>query len=247
MIEIHLTDQEIQDLNEAIDDPSHSEKTKIKLLVIRMRHEGAKTGFISKCLNLHSNTVTNYLNEFQSGKLPATLEDRYYKPTSSLEPFLDCLKCSFRACPVVDAKQAVERIHRLTGIRLSESQSRRFMKNLGLKLRKTAPVPGKRDHQLQFDFYTREMLPRLEKARLGERKALFADAAHFVLGAFPGLIRRFQRIFLKTSPGRQRHNILGAIDSHNQEFTSIRATENINALTLTRLLDPIREKYTAAH
>jgi hypothetical protein len=37
MIEIHLTDQEIQDLNEAIDDPSHSEKTKIKLLVIRMR------------------------------------------------------------------------------------------------------------------------------------------------------------------------------------------------------------------
>jgi len=47
MIEIHLTDQEIQDLNEAIDDPSHSEKTKIKLLVIRMRREGAKTGFIS--------------------------------------------------------------------------------------------------------------------------------------------------------------------------------------------------------
>ena len=28
MIEIHLTEQEIQDLNEAIDDPSHSEKTK---------------------------------------------------------------------------------------------------------------------------------------------------------------------------------------------------------------------------
>lgn len=243
MIEIHLTDQEIKDLNEAIDDPSHSEKTKIKLLVIRMRHEGAKTGFISKCLNLHSNTVTNYLNEFQSGKLPATLEDRYYKPTSSLDPFLSCIKCSFRTCPVADAKQAVERIHKLTGIRLSESQSRRFMKSLGLKLRKTAPVPGKCDHQLQFDFYTREMLPRLEEARLGERKVLFVDAAHFVLGAFLGLIWCFQRIFLKTSPGRQRYNILGAIDSHHQEFTSIRTTENINALTIMRLLDLVKEKY----
>ena len=243
MIEIHLTDQEIQDLNEAIDDPSHSEKTKIKLLVIRMRHEGAKTGFISKCLNLHSNTITNYLNEFQAGKLPATLENRYYKPTSSLEPFLPCIRCSFLAYPVADAKQAVERIHKLTGIRLSESQSRRFMKSLGLKLRKTAPVPGKCDHQLQFDFYTREMLPRLEEARLGKRKVLFVDAAHFVLGAFLGLIWCFQRIFLRTSPGRQRYNILGAIDSHNQEFTSIRTTENINAQTIISLLDLVKAKY----
>ncbi len=42
MIEIHLTEQEIQNLNESIDDPTHSEKTKIKLLVIRMRHEGTR-------------------------------------------------------------------------------------------------------------------------------------------------------------------------------------------------------------
>jgi len=199
--------------------------------------------YLAKCLNLHGNTVTNYLNEFQSGKLPATLEDRYYKPTSSLDPFLACLGCSFRACPVADAKQAVERIHQLTGIRLSESQTRRFMKNLGLKLRKTAPVQGKCDHQLQFNFYTRELLPRLEEARIGERKVLFVDAAHFVLGAFLGLIWCFQRVFLKTSPGRQRYNILGVIDSHNQEFTSIRTTENINALTIVRLLDLLNEKY----
>jgi hypothetical protein len=87
MIEIHLTDQEIQDLNEAIDDPSHSEKTKIKLLVIRMRHEGAKTGFISKCLNLHGNTVTNYLNEFQSGKLPATLKPQSQFDRAGVEAY----------------------------------------------------------------------------------------------------------------------------------------------------------------
>lgn len=99
MIEIQLTNQEIQDLNEAIDDPSHSEKTKLKLLVIRMRHEGAKTGFISKCLNLHGNTVTNYLNEFQSGKLSAALKDRYYKPTSSLDPFLACLRLLVSCLP----------------------------------------------------------------------------------------------------------------------------------------------------
>lgn len=204
-----------------------------------MRHDGAKTSFISKYLNYHRNTVTNYLNEFQSGKLPATLQNRYYESTSPLEPFLPCIRCSFFACPVADAKRAVERIHKLDGIRLSESQSRRFMRSLGLKLRKSVSIPGKCDHLLQLDFCTREMLPRLEEARLGERKVIFVDA-YFLLGAFLGVIWCFQRIFLETSPGRQRYNILSAIDSHNQNFTSIRTTENINALTMTSLLDLLK-------
>jgi transposase len=173
MIELNLTEQEIQDLTEAIDDPSHSEKTKIKLLISRMRHEGAKTGFISMCLNLHGNTVTNDLNEFKTGNIPVILEGRYYKPTSLLDLFLKCIRCSFHASPVAGAKQAVENIEKLTGIRLSEIQSRRFIKSLGLKLRKTASIPGKCDHQLQFHCYTREMLPKLEEARLGQRKVLF--------------------------------------------------------------------------
>lgn len=243
MIRINLTEQEIEDLIEALDDPSTSDKHKIKLLVIRMHHEGAKHGFIAKCLNLHNNTVTNYLKEYQTGNLAATLEDRYYRPSSSLEPFLGCLKCSFRVSPVADAKQAVERIERLTAIRLSESQARRFMKNIGMKLCKTAPIPGKCDPQLQFNFYTTEMVPRLEEARIGERKVFFVDAAHFVLGAFLGMIWCFSRIFLKTSPGRQRYNVLGAVDSHSHELISIRTTENINATSVMALIDKIRDTH----
>lgn len=116
MIEIHFTEQEIQDFNEVIVDPSYSEKIKIKLLVIRMRHE---EGLYLRVSHLHGNTVTNYLDEFQSGKLPITLEDRYYKPISSLDLFFTCTRCSLQACSVVDAKLTVERIEKLTGIRLS--------------------------------------------------------------------------------------------------------------------------------
>ena len=117
MIRLELTDQDISDIAEALDDPANSEKNKIKLLVIRMHHEGAKHGFIAKVLNLHSNTVTNHLKEYSKGGLAGTLEDRYYRPTSSLKPFLACLKCSFLAAPVADAKQAVARIESLTGFR----------------------------------------------------------------------------------------------------------------------------------
>jgi transposase len=231
------------DIAEALDDPAVSDKNKRKLLVIRMHTEGAKHGFIAKVLNLHANTVTNHLKEYADGGLAGTLEDRYYRPSSELEPFLECLKCSFRITPVADAKHAVKRIESLTGIRLSESQARRFMKSIGMKARKACPVPGKVDPQLQLEFYTHELLPKLKQARNGERKVFFVDAAHFVMGAFLGMIWCFTRVFVKTSPGRQRYNVLGAIDSHNQELISIRTTENINSNSVVALFEKIREKY----
>jgi len=243
MIHLELTSKAIEDIAEALDNPSISEQNKIKLLVIRMHCEGAKHGFIAKVLNLHANTITNHLKEYQKDGLPGTLEDRYYRPVSSLEPFLECLKCSFRITPVADAKEAVVRIEAVTKIRLSESQARRLMKSIGMKVRKACSIPGKANPQLQFEFYTDELLPKLQRAAKGESKVFFVDAAHFVMGAFLGMIWCFTRVFIKTSPGRQRYNILGAIDSHSQELISIRTTENINSLSVVALLNKIRQKY----
>jgi transposase len=243
MIHLELTNEAMVDIAEALDDPSISEQNKIKLLVIRMHCEGAKHHFIAKVLNLHANTITNHLKQYQLDGLAGTLEDRLYRPSSSLEPFIQCLKCDFKISPVTDAKQAVSRIEKRTGIRLSESQVRRFMKSIGMKLRKACSIPGKVDPQLQLEFYTSELLPRLEQARKAERKVFFVDAAHFVMGAFLGMIWCFTRVFVKTSPGRQRYNVLGAIDSQNQELISIRTTENINSSSVVELLNKIRAKY----
>jgi transposase len=243
MIELKLTDEEVVDIAEALDDPAINDKNKTKLLVIRMHGEGAKHGFIAKVLNLHANTITNHLKEYQFGGLSSTLEDRHYRPSSSLEPFIECLKCSFLITPVADAKQAVARIESLTGIRLSESQTRRFMKSIGMKVRKACSIPGKVNPQLQLEFYNNELLPKLEQAGKGQGKVFFVDAAHFVMGAFLGMIWCFARVFVKTSPGRQRYSVLGAIDSHNQELISIRTTGNINSLSVVSLFEKIREKY----
>jgi len=243
MIRIELTPAQSDDLNEAMDDPSLSDKHRTKLLVIRMHAEGGKHGFIAKCLKLHQNTITNYLKEFRDGGLPASLENNYYKPGSCLEPFLPCLRCSFPAAPVADVKAAVARIQKLTGIGLSESQARRTLHKLGMKYRKAAAIPGKCDAQLQFDFFTQEMLPRLEQAGKNERKVFFVDAAHFVMGAFLGMLWCFGRMFIKTSPGRQRYSVLGAIDSHTHELITVRTAGTISADNVTALLDLIREKH----
>lgn len=243
MTRIELSLTEIRDLEDAMDDPSLSDKHRMKLLVIRMHSEGAKHGFIAKCLKLHANTVTNYLKEWTEGGLPAVVEDKYYRPSSVMEPFMACLRCSFAAAPVADAKAAVARIEALTGVRLSESQARRTLHKLGMKYRKAAALPGKCDAQLQFDFFQREMLPRLEEAAKGERKVFFVDAAHFVMGAFLGMLWCFGRRFIKTAPGRQRYSVLGAVDSHSKEIISVSTDGTVSAALVSELLDKIR----AAH
>jgi transposase len=240
VITLHLTEAEIDDIAEALDDPEITDRIKTKLLVIRMHHEGAANTFIGKVLGLSINTPVAYIKQYRSGGLAELIEDRYYRPSSSLEPFWDCLRCSFAAVPSPNAKEAMVRIEKLTGVRLSESQVRRNMKRLGLVWRKTAPLPGKADPQLQFDFYTKEMAPRLAEAAAGTRKVFFIDAAHFVLGSFLGMMWCYSRVFIKTSPGRQRYNVLGAVDSHSKNLITIRSTDNVNAMTVCALLRKIR-------
>ena len=91
------------------------------------------------------------------------------------------LRYPFAAAPVTDAKASVARIDVLTGVRQSESQVRRTLHKLGMKYRKAAA-------QQQFDFFQHEMPPRLE------------GAAHFVMGAFLGMLRCFGHRFIKTVP-----------------------------------------------
>ena len=243
MIQLEITEQELADIAEAIDDPATTEKVKRKLLALRMHHEGAKAGFIAKVLNVHQNSITNYLKEYRDGGLTATVEDRHYRPLSALAPYEECLKCQFSIRPVTDAKDAVLRIESFCQIKISESQARRFMKRIGMKLRKTGSIPGKADPQLQFEFYTNELLPKLEEASKGKRKVFFVDAAHFVLGAFIGMLWCFSRVFVKTSAGRERYNVLGAIDSHNHELISVRTTDNINSFKVVELMNLIKEKH----
>lgn len=243
MIRLQLTNQELEDVAEALDSPEVSERAKMKLLVVTMHVQGAQHGFIESCLRISSPTLASYLKEYQEGRLPKILENRYYKPSSSLEPYWQCLICSFTVVPAADAKAAMARIEMMTGIKLSEGQCRRVMKKMGMTLKKTAPIPGKLDSQLQFDFYQNELQPRLQEASEGKRKVLFVDAAHFVLGAFLGLVWCFARPFVRTPPGRQRYNVLGAVDSHSKELLSIRTTDSINAAVVCALLEVIALHY----
>ena len=72
-------------------------------------------------------------------------------------------------------------------------------------------------HQAQQMFHDQELQPLLDEAKQGKRSVLFVDAAHFVMGAFLGMVWCFTRLLLPSASGRKRHNVLGAYDPITHE------------------------------
>ena len=87
----------------------------------------------------------------------------------------------------------------------------------------------------------KELQPRLEEAKRGERTVYFADAAHFVHGAFIACVWCIVRVFIPTPSGRSRYNVLGVIDAITYNFISVCNTTFINHLSVIELLEKIRE------
>ena len=243
MIILELSDQDWEDIADELDNPEIDPRIYRKLMAIRMHGLGVPHGMIAGSLNISNDTVTNYVKLYRDEGLAGLLENRHYRPTSSIETFLKKIEQSFSETPVATASEGAVRIESISGIRLSDSQARRIMVRLGMKFRKCAAVPGKADPQLQFKFLNDELLPRLEEAQRGERRVFFVDAAHFVLGAFLGMIWSFTRIFVPSGCGRQRYNILGAVETRDHDFVSIRTTGSVNSETVCELLGKLDEAY----
>lgn len=83
--------------------------------------------------------------------------------------------------------------------------------------------------------------PRLEEARKNKRVVYFVDASHFVWGAFIGYLWCFTRLFMPTPSGRNRYNVLGAINALSLDLITICNETYINACSICDLLNEIRK------
>ncbi len=77
-------------------------------------------------------------------------------------------------------------------------------------------------------------------AREGKRTVFFVDAAHFVLGAYLGYLWCFARICLRTPSGRQRFNVLGALNAVQHQLITVTNDTYINSESVCELLKKIK-------
>jgi transposase len=84
--------------------------------------------------------------------------------------------------------------------------------------------------------------PRLAEAQAGERAVFFVDAAHFVFGALLGYLWCFARCWIKAPAGRQRFNVLGALNAVTHEMITVTNLTYINSESVCQLLGKLTER-----
>jgi transposase len=104
-------------------------------------------------------------------------------------------------------------------------------------------IPAKADPEKQKEFLEQEIQPRLEDAQAGKRVVLFVDAAHFVLAPFLGFLWSVVRVFIQAPSGRQRFNILGALNAITHELITLTNDTYITAESVCELLEKIASLY----
>ena len=83
------------------------------------------------------------------------------------------------------------------------------------------------------------MEPRLAEAQEGKRTVFFVDAAHFVLGGFLATLWSLARVWIKAPSGRQRFNVLAALNAITHEVVTVTNDAYINAESVCALLEKI--------
>ncbi len=219
-----------------------------RCLIVYLRAKGFSRIEVADIARVDEDSVTNYVKKYLAGGLQGLLEENYRKPESQLEPYTETLKKLLENKPPHTINQAIDMIFEQTGIRLKPSACRDFLKKMGFKRRRCGLVPGKANDdekqcQAQKVFHDEVLQPVLEEAKQGKRTVLFVDAAHFVMGAFLGILWCILRVLIPSASGRKRYNVLGAYNPITHQAITVTNDTYINHLVFCEFLDKISAVY----
>jgi len=137
---VHLSEEEQRIVGEERREHPH-EPTRRKMEVLWLLHHGLPREKAARIAGFGVATVKRYANAFRDGGLEGLRCWRMKGRTGPLDEHRELLAESFREQPVSSVAEAAERIEQLTGIRRGLSQTRQFMKKLGLRWQRIAAIP----------------------------------------------------------------------------------------------------------
>jgi transposase len=104
-------------------------------------HHGLTREQVAKIVGVSLATVNRCANAYRDGGLEGLRCWGKKGRLGALEAHRELLAESFRERPVSSVAEAAERIEQLTGIRRRPTQTRAFLKKLGLRWQRMAAIP----------------------------------------------------------------------------------------------------------
>ena len=208
----------------------------LKMEVVYLRSQQLESKQIQRMCGISKATFYRYLHDYQAGGVEKLKELNFHRQESTLVEHQRRLEDYFRVHPPASVAEATAKIEKLTGIKRGPTQTRKFLKAMGMKPRKVGQIPAKADVKAQEEFKEEPLEPRLAEAKAGRRLVFFMDAAHFVYAPFLGLVWCFERLFVKAPSGRQRLNVLAALNAITKELFTVQNLTYVTAETVGELL-----------
>lgn len=246
MLKIEFTPTEIDALeSERYRHPNP--RVQRKMEAVYLKSQGIAHHEICRLCRISKPTLVAYLKQYQEGGIERLKKNEYVGASSELDEHAAQLGTYFKKHPPRTVAEAQQVIREQTGLERGLTQVQAFLKRLGMNCRKVGSIPGQaatpEKQAEQETFKTQELEPRLAEAQAGKRRVLFMDAAHFVLGAYLSMVWCFERLFIASPSGRQRFNVLGAVDAVTKEIFTITNETYINAESVCLLLSNIAARY----
>lgn len=235
MLKIEFTTAEIKALHHERFHHPHP-RVQQKMEAVYLKSQQLPHHQICRLCDITGNTLRSYLREYQLGGIEQLKQLNFYRPVSQLLAHRDSLEEALQKHPPASIKQAQHLIAAATKIARSPTQVRNFLRQLGLQCRRVGMIPAKADVEKQAEFLAQELEPRLAEATAGTRKVFFLDAAHFVLAPFLGFLWSVARLFIQAPSGRQRFNVLGAVDAISKDIFLVTNQTYITAVQVCALL-----------
>lgn len=240
MIKLSLSEEEISALH-ALYSNHPQPKVKQRALILILKSEDIPHHKIAKVAHVCENTVRSCFYAYSKNGIEGLKVLNFYQPESALKPFDSVVRAYFTETPPATISEACFEVERRTKVSLKNTQMRKYIKAMDIKYRKVNTVPAKADLEAQEKFHDEELQPRLQEACAKKRQVYFVDAAHFVQGAFLGFLWSFTRLFVRTPSGRQRFNVLGALNALTKELIMITNETYITSVQVCELLRKIAE------
>ena len=140
-----LTEKEQRIVDEQRRTQTH-QPTRRKMEVLWLVHHGMTREKTAEMVGVSLSTVNRYVKAYREGGLEGLQRWNKKGRPGELEPYRETLAESFRERPVATVAEASKRIKDLTGIQRGPTQTRMFLKSLGLEWQRvgTVPVPPKK-------------------------------------------------------------------------------------------------------
>lgn len=151
MIKITFTEQIIDQLfRERYEHPHPLVQRRMEALYLKS--QGLKNVQISTMLRMSRRTLQTWIHIFEKEGIEGLKKFNYKGQRSRLHDHTETIEEHFRRQPPKSVQEACLKIEQLTGLKRGETPVRKFLKSMGMSLRKTGAVPGKADPEKQEEF-----------------------------------------------------------------------------------------------